>query len=220
MRTRDLNHFDENIDSLITRHDSTDCGGEVFAFYRRIEVVLSKTLSCSAHNTDSWCNIPYSNGCFIRLIKQVLSKIKKKKDKPIKFLDVGCGFGLKCWLAHILGLEATGIDLCKEYVELARKIFWYSYRDEFILKIQQANALKYKGYGDYDIVYMYHPIRNNDLMQKVVDRVTQQMKPGAFLVAILYGPQPQKGCFKYLGGGIYQRNKTRFDFSKKSGKIV
>jgi ubiquinone/menaquinone biosynthesis C-methylase UbiE len=54
-------------------------------------------------------------------IGKLLCNLPRRKDKPIKILDVGCGPGHYCKAFNALRLDCWGIDVSDEMVEIARK---------------------------------------------------------------------------------------------------
>jgi len=103
-----------------------------------------------------------------------LEWLLEKPVKYIKFLEVGCGIGTKCEIARLIGMEATGIDILPEYINIAQQI----YPDCAFL---HANAFEYD-YNRFDAVYYHVPFFNDDLVQQLEDRVLSQLPIGAVLI--------------------------------------
>lgn len=100
-----------------------------------------------------------------------------------RFLDVGCGVGHKVYTAQsIFNFDAYGIDLRDAYFKdevLSRMLNWYS------PNLKQADAFKYDGYKDFDIIYFYCPIADDVLQQALEKHILEQVKPGTMIVGFL-----------------------------------
>lgn len=118
-----------------------------------------------------WNYIPYDSENFLK----VLSYVLKKHPKIKSFLDVGCGAGDKVAIASKLVKKSCGIEYQQVYADYAK---------ESGLDVECCNAFKYNGYGNFDIIYMYHPIMDDLLYKKLVKRILNHMKPGAILIEV------------------------------------
>jgi SAM-dependent methyltransferase len=91
----------------------------------------------------------------------------------IRFLEVGCGLGTKCEIARLHGMQATGIDLKQEYVQLARTIFPDC-------TFARANALDFD-YSEQDLVYSHVPFFDDSLLFQLELRILSQLPVGRVL---------------------------------------
>ena len=173
-------------------------GRDIIAFYMKMENLLAAYLSCKGHQgpSGSWANLPFNNAEFLRMLK-IIKKKMGDKFKNSKFLDVGCGFGMKCWLADCAGLEAHGIDFCKDYVKWSGKIF-----DKSDVEISKKNALTYDKYGEFDIIFAYQPIKNPINMAKLMKRIAEQMKVGTYFCGQVFNIIP---ALKEISDGVWQK---------------
>lgn len=108
--------------------------------------------------------------------------------KSGKFLDIGCGVGEKVFLAHVFGQFSSCEGLEYDAKTLAVAEFLLDRiqpRDHYPIKLMQGDALAFDDYGDYDVVYMYRPMRDHCLMRKLIRRVAAQIKPGAIMLDVL-----------------------------------
>lgn len=92
-----------------------------------------------------------------------------------EFLDVGCGFGNIMLLAYYAGLHPHGI----EYNEKLRP---YTLSPLPSSAIKYMDARRYRTYGQYDIVYLYCPIRNSKLEAQLEEQIESALKPGAIYI--------------------------------------
>ena len=59
-------------------------------------------------------------------------------------------------------------------------------RDRYPVRIMRGDALEFDRYGDYDVVYMYRPLRDPELMKRLLRRIAAQLKPGAVMIDVYY----------------------------------
>jgi hypothetical protein len=100
------------------------------------------------------------------------------------FLDVGSGIGEKPFLAYALGRfsRCDGLELNAESVAVAKFLIAnISTRSPYPINHLAEDALKFDGYGDYDLIYMYRPLRDPALMVALFRHIAPQMKPGSVL---------------------------------------
>lgn len=107
--------------------------------------------------------------------------------KPKSFLDVGCGLGITLLMAAKIFPETHGIELDKKYVNLIkRKIIDHGDRrfDTVAkrIKVFNKNALTFKDYDKYDVIYFYRPIRG-DLEEELEHSIFDGAKKNAVIVA-------------------------------------
>lgn len=207
-----LNHTNHTLSSLGWKADSIkgDSIKWMLKYLLRIENLLAAQLSCPEHHerfsgcgdrNGSWAYVPLETDTFIEMLT-FIQKREKEKFQWMKFLDVGCGLGSKVWLANRMGMEAHGIDFCKGYVEMAKDIF----DGECRITIKKKNALRFKEYDQYDVIYMYQPIANAVDMAKLMKRVATKMKPGAYFFGRLYGVNPIDYGLENLSHNTYRKN--------------
>lgn len=127
--------------------------------------------------------IPFSNQSFLNRLQDamdILQAVGTRDDKGgrPKFIDVGCGIGMKVKMAALAGLEAHGIEYHKEYVRLAHRLVNQSC-------ITRGDAREYKRYGEFDIIYFYCPMANHDLQIQLEKTIYEQAKEGAVLIEAL-----------------------------------
>lgn len=114
--------------------------------------------------------MPYQQADFLAIMTEVM-----KMTDGVAFCEIGSGIGTKSALVRALfGLTTFGV----EYNEVLATVAGQKGRGP----VWTGDALTYPyGYGDYDIVWMYRPFRNDDLQHALEDRVYREMKPGAIL---------------------------------------
>jgi SAM-dependent methyltransferase len=106
-------------------------------------------------------NIPSSYKPFMDNIKKAydIASTFTGKMRP-KFLDVGCGLGVKCALAKQACFDVYGIDINQKYCDVAKILL--DTIDRCGKNIECCDALKYEHYDKFDVIYFYLPIRRVD----------------------------------------------------------
>jgi SAM-dependent methyltransferase len=107
--------------------------------------------------------------------------LARKARRPARFLDVGCGGGLKVVIAAQFFDRAEGIEFDPGYAETARRTF--AALDARRCSVIEGDALAFAGYGDYDVIYLYRPMRNDALQAALEARIVAMARPGTVILA-------------------------------------
>jgi hypothetical protein len=109
-------------------------------------------------------------------------------DCPGAFLDVGSGIGEKPFIAYACGrfercdgLEYDARTLAVGHFLLSQLQTDYRYPITYEL----ADALQFERYGDYDVIYMYRPMRDKAMMRQLFLCIGEQMKIGATCMDVI-----------------------------------
>ena len=106
-------------------------------------------------------------------------------EVPERFLDVGCGCGLKVLSAVRFSREAHGLDYQQSYVDVAQNLIGALRCEQ--ADVFQADALTFEGYDDYDVIYFYRPMADDEKMIALERRIVETAKPGTVLIAPYLG---------------------------------
>jgi protein-L-isoaspartate O-methyltransferase len=178
---------------------------------------VSDTLFNSLHkllNPQSQDAAAYDHGCYpdIGLSNSVFLEhahaayrafLAQRRRHGARFLDVGCGAGLKVVSAVEFFERADGIEFDVGYADTAKALF-----DAMGLgqcHVMQADALTFEAYGDYDVIYFYRPMRDEAAMRALEARIVEQARPGTLLIAAYGGfaaRHADLGCGR-LDGHVY-----------------
>lgn len=129
--------------------------------------------------------------------------------QSVRFLDVGCGGGLKVLSALRYFSHADGLDYQKSYVDSARTLLERAEVEG--ARAFQADALTFDRYGDYDVIYFYRPIQDQDKIIEMERRIIDQVAPGTILIAPYLGFGDRftsLGCSR-VDGAVYLSDTTR-----------
>ncbi len=137
---------------------------------------------------DHYPYIRLSYDLFFDLLKQPFLK------KGGEFIDVGCGIGDKVALANLVfGYNATGIEytpltyytgVC--YLTGRNGYFHDSWGRATAVHLVLGDAFDHN-YKPYDVIYLYHPIRNSHKMRELYLHIFKTMKRNAVLIEALPG---------------------------------
>ena len=128
---------------------------------------------------------------------------------PSKFIDVGCGGGLKVITAAQIFGQASGLEFDSGYAEAARRLVEKSSLNN--CTIIEGDGLSFRDYGDFDIVYFYRPMRNEEMLNRLEKKIMSCVRPGTLLIA----PYAQfhyrhldYGC-AHIAGAVYIAAETQ-----------
>lgn len=129
--------------------------------------------------------------------------LARQADRPIRFLDVGCGCGVKVLSASILFDQADGLEFDAGYAAVARDFLARS--DAGNCNVIQGDALAFDGYADYDVIYFFRPMMTDDGLIALEDRILNHARPGTVLIApygMFHDRAPELNC-AHVAGAVY-----------------
>lgn len=133
------------------------------------------------------------------------------RTQPMRFLDVGCGGGLKVLSALRYFKRSEGLDYQQSYIDTARSLLERAKASD--TNAFQADALMFEGYDTYDILYFYKPIRDDQKLVEMEKRVAELARPGTVLIAPYVGFEARcagLGCGR-VAGSIYMAKTSQKD---------
>jgi hypothetical protein len=113
--------------------------------------------------------MPFQPADFIAIISECVAQV----DGPL-FLDVGSGPGTKMRLAQMLfGLTVHGIE---RNPQMAHAAVSECIGDCFI-----GDALEFSHYGDYDLIWLYRPIKTPEFQRVLEQKIYAEARSGAIV---------------------------------------
>jgi hypothetical protein len=108
-----------------------------------------------------------------------LCQAVRRRDRP-RFLDVGCGGGLRVVQAAQIFASADGLEFDPGYARSARRLLKAAVPGRSL--VHQADARSFDGYGEYDVIYFYRPMQDPAGLRALEDRILEAARPGTVLV--------------------------------------
>lgn len=102
-----------------------------------------------------------------------------------RFLDVGCGVGLKVISALEFFPNADGLEYDAGYARTSKALF--KAMGVGHCGSIQGDALTFGNYDDYDIIYFYRPMRDEQSLKRMEEQIVAQARPGTILIAPYLG---------------------------------
>jgi SAM-dependent methyltransferase len=145
-------------------------------------VVNPNTQSDLAKDAGCYADIPLSCQEFLAHCHAAFRvALAQKRPRPLRFLDVGCGGGIKVLLAAEIFDNSHGFDLDPAYVEAAEAML--SQLDAPHCEVSQGDALRFEDYGAYDVIYFYQPMSDDTQLEVLEARIVEHARPGTILIA-------------------------------------
>lgn len=129
--------------------------------------------------------------------------LARRQAAPIRFLDVGCGAGLKVYSALRYFDEAQGLDLDPAYIEAGKRFLAMDQKAN--AKVFEQDALSFDGYDAFDVIYFYRPMSDDRMLVELEKSIADAARPGTVLVAPYVGFSERHadlGCGK-VAGSVY-----------------
>ncbi|MCU0438144.1 MAG: class I SAM-dependent methyltransferase [Raineya sp.] len=162
---------------------------EVVEFCRKIEDASLKTKFAAAVYSNKnynktpakkefWAAIRYNLGRFV----ETVMLIREPNQKV--FMDIGSGNGEKLFTSLCIGFDkAYGLEYSQESFDESKENLKNFSKE---IEITKGDALEIDGsfFQKADFLYMYSPIKDDELAAKLFKRVIDNMKDGAILLEV------------------------------------
>lgn len=107
--------------------------------------------------------------------------LAQRRPLPLRFLDVGCGGGTKVVMAASFFGRTDGLEYDKGYAQAAQATL--AQTGPANSQVFIGNALSFDTYADYDVIYFYRPIANEERRKLLEDRIARSARAGTVLIA-------------------------------------
>ncbi|MDV7144355.1 hypothetical protein R3X27_16865 [Tropicimonas sp. TH_r6] len=152
----------------------------------------------------SFSDLSFSQWRFMTNLQAALRVLRAQgRHAGTRFLDVGCGAGLKLLSAAPFFDRSEGLEFDPGHARAGRALLARAPYGN--LALQETDATCFKDYKSYDVIYLFRPLRHPEKLAALEDRIVLQARPGVLLIA----PYPQfalraegLGCAR-IGGDLY-----------------
>lgn len=134
--------------------------------------------------------------------------LAQRKRREARFLDVGCGGGVKVMMAASYFDRPDGLEVDPGYAAAARRMMETLELER--AEVIEADALSFDGFDAYDVLYFYQPMRFAEELHQLEARIADQARPGAILIApysSFHDRAPGLDC-AHVAGRIYLAKST------------
>ncbi len=184
--------------------------------YRVLHNILKPdTQDEAAEQSGAYPDIGLANSAFVEHMHAAFRvTLAQRLPRQPRFLDVGCGIGLKVLTAHQFFPRTDGLELDPGYAKTARKLLKKSAFSN--AKIFQTDALEFQKYDAYDVIYFYWPIHDEKKMIELEKRIIAMAQPGTILIAPYPGfgsRYPEYEC-QHIAGNLYLAKTSKRQASR------
>lgn len=124
-----------------------------------------------------------------------------------RFLDVGCGGGMKVLTATRFYDGADGLEFDPNHAAAARALV--SHAPAMDMQIHEADALSFQDYGRYDVIYAFRPFKDDSMALRMEQRIIDSVAPGTVLL-LPRAAGPPSGCV-CIEGSLYVAGLSESD---------
>ncbi|MEP4196384.1 MAG: hypothetical protein ABJL99_12195 [Aliishimia sp.] len=185
----------DQMDDMIWRHITPEASElQMHRTHTKADETLS-FLHAALHllaNPNSQDQDAVDHNCFadipmgIQLFDLLLSAayrlllVQGRADKA-RFLDVGCGGGTKVLAASRVFPKCDGLEYDQGYAEAGKRTLQLTAPETG--QVIHGDALTFDAYADYDVIYFYRPISDDDLLSQMQNRIIEQARLGTIILA-------------------------------------
>lgn len=129
--------------------------------------------------------------------------LAQRRTETTRFIDIGCGGGLKTLTASHYFDMSYGLEYDSGYAESARQLIDKSTYSN--CRIIEGDGLTFEGYADLDVIYFYRPMQQAEMLKKLEVQITTTARPGTILIApykLFHYRAESLGCGR-LGDHLY-----------------
>ena len=151
------------------------------------------------------------------------ARMRYGHELPMRFLDAGCGIGnvlmIARKIASWIGINAlvTGVEYDSRTADIAEIISGFSY-DKF--KVVRGNVFDFPDYDKLEIVYFYHPLRDQMEQIKFELMVFSSVKLGTIVIDNLGLLRDNYVYSERMESLEYKRRVKREDWDTSAPKLV
>ena len=173
----------------------------------------------TAFDALAFADIGLHNSQFVELMHAAYRIRLAMGEGETSFLDIGCGTGTKVLCASWFFREVAGIELDPGYASAARRLFVSANLSG--ARLFEQNAFEYEDFENHDVVYMFRPISDDEILYQLEQKMIQSVKPGTLIAA------PYKGFLErherlncgHLGNRLFVAHRSQQE-TEEMGRLA
>ncbi len=125
--------------------------------------------------------VPFDPALFVALLQGAWRVLAAEgRAAGARFLDVGAGAGTKLLIAERIFPRADGLEIDSGHLARSACV-----TDRLAPgnRLIAGDALRFEGYGDYDVIYWCAPLREPEALAAMEGRILDTARPGTVLIA-------------------------------------
>lgn len=159
----------------------------IYELKHRIDATLPSGLKhASSRDGDRFTFIPAPFDMVAEEFLVLLAYARATDGEPNSFLDVGCGIGNIMLIPWSLGIATHGIEYDANILQHCLFPILKG-RTRYATGIFHMDALKFRKYSQYDVIYYYCPMCNRKMEDQLESKIQKEMHPGAYLFVPMGG---------------------------------
>ena len=168
--------------------------------------------SDTAKEYGCFSDISFPNSIFLEHVHAAYRVLlAQRRTEPTRFIDIGCGGGLKTLTASQYFDMSYGLEYDSGYADSARQLIGKSSFSN--CRIIEGDGLIFEGYVDLDVIYFYRPMQQAEMLEKLELQITTKARPGTILIApykLFHARAKSLGCGQ-LGNHLYVAKTSQKD---------
>lgn len=174
--------------------------------------VMAPTQTDAALDEGCFPDLPLDPLLFVQNVHLAYRLLlARRAAPPFRFLDVGCGAGLKVALAAEIFHLADGLEYDETYVAYGERTL--AAMGARRSRVFPGDGRSFAGYADYDVIYLFRPMMDEDEMFRMERHIADTARPGSLVIGPYEGFQrrAEGHGFLHLASRTYLVRGTQDD---------
>jgi len=173
-------------DGMVSNHEPGVLDQVVSLFLKSMHKIANPTADKqgeAARSHGCHRDIPYPMHSFSQLIGAAHRVcLALRRQRPLRFLDVGSGGGTKVLAATTCFDLCDGLEFDENTVTTGRRFLDLLAPER--CRLIRGDALRFLDYGAYDVIYFCKPMKDSLKLSEIEQRILSQAKRGTVLLKV------------------------------------